>query len=190
MSLRVLLVDARQGGASQLGAVLAASGFQVAGVAGEADDLIALVSSLLPDAIIIDTDSPRRDTLEGLALVNQRFPRPTILMSESESPRLAHAALEAGISTYTVAAASPALVRSLVEVTVAHFRGHDRLHAELRRMRQTMEDDRVVSQAKCLLMEHQGLSERESYARLRRLSMERRQRIVDVAQSLVNQLAA
>lgn len=190
MSLRVLLVDARQGGASRLSAMLSASGFRVVGVATEADDLIVLVSRLLPDAIIIDTESPRRDTLEGLALVNQRFPRPTVLMSESESPRLAHAALEAGISAYTVEGASPALVRSLVEVTVAHFHGNDRLHAELRRVRQTLEDDRVVGQAKCLLMEHHGLSERESYARLRRIAMERRQRIVDVAQALVNQVAA
>ena len=73
----------------------------------DGDDVTAAVNRHLPDAIIIDADSPRRDTLEGLALLNQRFPRPTLLLSEQDDQRLAHAALLAGVSAYTVTGASP-----------------------------------------------------------------------------------
>jgi response regulator NasT len=187
MSLRVLLVDARRMGGSRLSSVLEASGFRVVAVVTDGDDMVEAVKRHLPDAILIDADSPRRDTLEGLALLNQRFPRPAVLLSEQDDQRLAHAALEAGVSTYTVSDASPALVRSLVEVSVSHFRAHGRLQAELARMQDSLEESRIVDRAKCLLMERQALSEREAYARLRRLAMDRRQKLADVAQSLLNQ---
>jgi response regulator NasT len=187
MSLRVLLVDARRVGGSRLPNVLEASGFLVVGVVADGDDVIAAVNRYLPDAIIIDADSPRRDTLEGLALLNQRFPRPTVLLSEQDDQRLAHAALRAGISAYTVTHASPALVRSLIEVSVAHFRAHGLLQSELARSQQTLDESQVVNRAKCLLMEQYGMSEREAYARLRRLAMDRRLPLVEIAQSLMNQ---
>lgn len=189
MSLRVLLVDARRVGTSRLREVLEASGFQVEGVVDEGDDLIAVVSRVLPDAVIIDADSPRRDTIEGLALMNQRFPRPTLLVSEEDNPLLAHAALRAGVSAYTVPGISAALVRSLIEVTVSYFRDHHRLQTELARAQEMLEESRVIDRAKCLVMERHGLGERESYARLRRLAMDRRQRLIDVAHSLLNQAA-
>lgn len=187
MSLRVLLVDARRAGGSRLSTILEASGFVVVGAVTDGDDLIAAVSHYLPDAIIIDADSPRRDTLEGLALVNQRFPRPTVLLSEQDDQRLAHAALQAGVSAYTISGASPALVRSLIEVSVAHFRTHDRLQSELARAQQALDERQVIDRAKCLLMEQCGMNEREAYARLRRLAMDRRLPLVEIAQSLMNQ---
>lgn len=187
MSLRVLLVDARYAGGSRLAQVLEISGFRVAGVISDGDDVIAAVNRHLPDAIIIDVDSPRRDTLEGLALLNQRFPRPMILLSEHDDQRLAHAALQAGVSAYTVNGASPALVRSLIEVSVTHFRAQARLQSELARTQQALDERQTIDRAKCLLMEHHGLSEREAYARLRRLAMDRCQPLFEVAQSLMNQ---
>lgn len=188
MSLRVLLVDARLEGGSRLWQVLEASGFQVTGMVTDGDDLIAAVNRHLPDAILIDADSPRRDTLEGLALLNQRFPRPTVLLSEQDDQRLAHAALVAGVSAYTVTGASPELVRSLIEVSVAHFRAYGRLQSELARTQQTLDERQVIDRAKCLLMEQHGMTEREAYARLRRLAMDRRQALPEIAQSLMNQL--
>jgi len=51
----------------------------------------------------------------------------------------------------------------------------------------TPEQIRVIAQAQHLLMHTRGMSERESYACLRSLAMRRRQRLADLAQSLLNQ---
>src|SRR5690349_14839428 len=125
--LRVLLVDARCGDASRLCGVLQQSGFNVVGTLQESDDVLAAVSRLAPDAIIIDADSPRRDTLEGLALIGRTHPRPIVMLSEQGDSALVRTAAEAGISAYVVDGISPQSVRSLVEVAVLHFHGHSLL---------------------------------------------------------------
>ena len=95
--------------------------------------------------------------------------------------------MRAGVSAYTVTGASPELVRSLVEVAVAQFRAHGHLQSELARSQQALDEGQVINRAKCLLMEQHGMSERDAYARLRRLAMDRRQSLVDISQSLMNQ---
>jgi two-component system, response regulator / RNA-binding antiterminator len=185
MSLRVLLIDARCGEASRLEAVLSMSGFSVVGSLQEADDVLAAVSRLEPDAIIIDADSPRRDTLEGLALLGQHKPRPIVMLSEQGDSTLVRVAAEAGVSAYVVDGISPQSVRSLVEVAVLHFHGSSLLRAELDRTQQVMEERHLIDRAKCFLMEQKGWSERDSYHQLRRLAMSRGQKMSDVARQLL-----
>jgi response regulator NasT len=190
MGLRVLLVDARRGDASRLSQVLQQSGFEVVGALQESDDVLMAVNRLEPDAIIIDADSPRRDTLEGLALIGRRNPRPIVMLSEQGDSALVRAASEAGVSAYVVESASPQSVRSLVEVAVLHFRGNSLLQAELNRAQQELEDRQLIDRAKCLLMEREGLSERDSYHHLRRIAMSRGQKMADVARRILMALDA
>ncbi|MGH8529465.1 MAG: ANTAR domain-containing response regulator [Nevskiales bacterium] len=181
MSLRVLLIDARQAEASVLAAVLTACGFQVIGSLQESDEVLPVVRRLEPDAIIIDADSPRRDTLEGLARLSRRYPRPMIMLSEQGDADLTRTAADAGVSAYVVEGVSSETIRSLVQVAVMHFRGQHVLHAELSKTRQELEDRRQIDRAKCRLMEHYGLNEKAAYERLRSLAMTRGQRLAELA---------
>ncbi len=188
MALRVLLVDARCGDTSRLSLVLLQSGFEVVGSLRESDDILAAVETFEPDAVIIDADSPRRDTLEGLALIGRRYPRPMVLLSERGDSTLVRTAAEAGVSAYVVDGMSPQSVRSLVEVAVLHFHGNSVLQAQLSRTQQVLEERQLIDRAKCMLMEQKGLSERDSYHHLRRLAMNRGQKMADVARLLVSAL--
>lgn len=187
MSLRVLLIDARRAEASALADVLRACGFEVLGALPESDEVLPVIHRLAPDAIIIDADSPRRDTLEGLALLSRRYPRPMIMLSEQGDTELTRVAAEAGVSAYVVEGVSTETIRSLVQVAVLHFRGQHVLHAELSKTRQELEDRRHIDKAKCQLMEHYGLSEKESYERMRKLAMNRGQRLADLARMLLQE---
>ena len=185
--LRVLLIDAREKQASSLAEVLRACGFEVLGSLQEPDEVLPAIQRLAPDAVIIDADSPRRDTLEGLALVSRRYPRPMIMLSEQGDTELTRVAADAGVSAYVVEGVSMETIRSLVQVAVLHFRGQHLLHAELSRTRQELEDRRRIDMAKCQLMERHGLSEKESYERLRKLAMTRGQRLAEVARVLLQE---
>lgn len=63
------------------------------------------------------------------------------------------------------------------------------LRAELSRARQELEDRRQIDTAKCRLMERHGLSEKESYERMRKLAMNRGQRLADLARALLEETA-
>jgi len=169
-----------------LEAALAEAGFVVLGP--EADDaaLEARVRELEPDAIVIHQDSPARDTLEHLAVLHSRWPRPMLLLCGEGDRRATRAAVQAGVSLYVVDRLSPATVRSLVDMALLHFQDRQCMARELAEARQALEDRRAIDDAKCLLMEREGLSEPDSYHRLRRLAMQRSQRVADVARAVLS----
>jgi response regulator NasT len=185
MSVRVLLIDAHSERTQPLAQALSAAGFEVAGVVAESEDLHEAVRRLKPDAILIDADSPSRDTLEGLAVLGRRFPRPILMLSESADTELVRDAARLGISTYAVDGISPALLRSLVEVTMAHHHNQRHLASALEDAQQALQDRKLVDRAKYRLVQEMGMSEDEAYHRLRRMAMERNMKLAELARLLL-----
>lgn len=185
MPVRVLIIDAQSERTRALSEALAAAGFEVLGVILESGDVYGQVRALKPDAILIDAASPTRDTLEGLAVIGKRFPRPILMLSDAHDTELVREAAQLGISTYAVDGISPVLMRSLIEVSMAHFQSQRRLAAELQEAQQALHDRRAIDRAKYLLVEKHGLSEDEAYHRLRRMAMERSMRIGELARLLL-----
>jgi len=189
MSLSVLLVGAKAASSAALEQALRQAGFRVLAVVREQDDLFERVRALEPDAIIVDSDSPRRDTLEHLAGLGKRYPRPMVMFAEHSAPDLTALADRSGVCAYVVEGLSAATVRSLVDVAVLHFEGRRSLQAELSKARQTLTDREFIDRAKCLLMEHRGMSERDAYHTLRKLAMEHRRSIADIARRVLRAAA-
>ena len=187
MKVKVVLIDSRKQRSQRMQRALTDSGFCVMAVLRDnANDLHAQILALQPDALIIDAESPTRDTLEHLAALGQRFPKPMIMMSDQGDTALTRAAANTGISAYVVDELSSATVRSLVEVAMLHFHNQNQLHAELSKTQQTLEDRGHIDRAKCLMMERHGFSEMRAYNVLRRMAMRRNQRMGDFARTLLS----
>lgn len=184
MSVRVLIIDAHSERTGPLAAALEAAGFAVAGIVSEDQDIYAAVGELKPDAILIDADSPTRDTLEGLAVLGQRYPRPILMLSESADTELVRDAARLGISTYAVDGVSAPLLRSLVEVTMAHFQSRRSLSEELQEAQQALHDRKIIDKAKYRLVQEMRMSEEEAYHQLRRMAMQRGMKLVELARLL------
>lgn len=186
MSIRVLIIDARSERSQRLELALAESGFTVLDVVPEGGDVHGRVRELEPDAILIDSESPTRDTLEGLAAIGSRFPRPIVLLSEHASDNeLVRSAAQIGVSAYVIEGVSAPTIRSLIEVAIAHFDTRQSLHVELAETQRALHERRTIDRAKCALMEAHGLSENEAYHRLRRGAMARGMKLVDMATELI-----
>ena len=162
------------------------SGFVILAVIREDADLYASMKNLQPDAIIVDAESPSRDTLEHLSVLSQAFPKPMIMMSDSGNTALTREAANAGISAYVVEGLSPAAVRSLVDVAIMHFHSHDQLNRQLSKTQQSLDERRLIDRAKCLLMERHGFSEKRAYGLMRRMAMSRSQRLGDFAKAILS----
>jgi response regulator NasT len=187
MKVQVVLIDSRRQRSQRMQRALADAGFIVMAVLHDkASDLHERIHALRPDAIIIDAESPTRDTLEHLALLGRRFPKPMIMLSDQGDTSLTREAAQAGISAYVVDELSSAMARSLVDVAMLHFHSQNHLHAELSKTQQTLQDRGHIDRAKCLLMERHGFSETRAYSVLRRMAMRRSQRMGDFARSLLS----
>ncbi|MDO0944559.1 ANTAR domain-containing response regulator [Chromohalobacter israelensis] len=185
MTVKVLIVDARPERSRALEQALHEAGFDVVTRVDEHDDLYAIMTREVPDAVIIDAALPSRDTLEHMGQLGRRFPKPMIMLAEEETPELTREATSVGVSAYVVEDVQPALVRSMVNVAIASFESHRALKGELSKTQTTLAQRRTVERAKSRLMQAHALTEDDAYQWLRKRAMNRRLTIFEVAQAVL-----
>jgi len=185
--LRVMLVvDDSQKDVSLLNDGLKAAGYDVAEVAMSASALLDRVATLQPDVIIIDSDSPTRDTLEQLSFVNARQPRPIVLFTEDRGNATIQAALKAGVSAYIVAGMQPDRLQPILDVAVARFEQDRALRDELRDTQERLAERKLIERAKGLVMKQKNVGEEEAYRVMRKLAMDRSRKLLEIAQQIID----
>lgn len=184
--LRVMLVDDSQKDVSLLKEGLKAAGYDVVEASTTAGALLDRVAATQPDVIIIDSDSPTRDTLEQLSFVHARQPRPIVLFTEDRDNRTIQAALKAGVSAYVVAGMQPERLQPILDVAVARFAQDRELREELKSAQDRLAERKVIERAKGLVMKQKGVDEEEAYRVMRKLAMDRNRRLLDVAQQIID----
>lgn len=183
--LRVLLID---DGAHRTGPIhdeLARQGHLVVGVIDSALLIHDCVLRLQPDVVIVDSDSPSRDTLENLATVSARCPRPVVVFSEDPADAPMQQALQAGVSAYVIAGLQPQRLLPVLRVAMARFEQDRALREQLESAQSQLSERKLIERAKGLLMDEIGLGEAQAYAHLRKLAMDRGQRVAQVAERLI-----
>jgi len=171
--LRVLLIDDGAHRVRHIAEALIQQGHTVVGVLAEATRIHEAVQSLHPDVVIVDAESPTRDTLEHLALLNERAPRPVVMFAEDEAGDAMRAALRAGVSAYVVAGLSPQRLLPVMQVAQARFEQEQQLRQELQAARSSAGQRQQIDKAKQILMKQLSLSEPEAHRRLQKLAMDR-----------------
>ena len=185
-SLRVLLVDDGAHRVRHIAEALIQQGHVVVGVLAEATRIHDAVQTMRPDVVIVDAESPTRDTLENLALLNERAPRPVVMFAEDEAGEAMRAALKAGVSAYVVAGLSPKRLLPVMQVAQARFEQEQALRTELAEARSGVGQRKKVDEAKRILMAQLRLSEPEAHKRLQKLAMDRGVTAAVVAQQVID----
>lgn len=188
MSIRVILVEQSEQHNCRLKDALLSAGFKVLGVVRETDDLFTQVVELQPDAIIIESESPKRDTLEHLAGISAEYPKPMVMLAEHADSILTKMAADAGVSVYAVDRLSPSSLKSLVEVTMLHFKSRHALETQLAQARQSLQDKEVIDRAKRALMRLENLPEEIAYRTMRQMAMNRGWRLARLAEYLLKKM--
>jgi response regulator NasT len=181
----VLLVDDDPARAAIVEPALRAAGYELVTVVGTATEMLAQVRARRPDVIIIDRDSPDRDTLEHVCMITRDDPRPIVMFTQDKDRTLMREALEAGVSAYVVDGLSVERVRPIVEVAMARFEQWQALRRELDQAQTNLAERKVIERAKGIVMKQRRCTEDEAYVLLRKLAMDRNQRLAHVAESVI-----
>lgn len=183
--LSVLVIDESHSRATEICAGLVAAGYQVAALMPDTLDLAERVQRLRPDVILIETDSPSRDTLEHLAVLGQAMPRPVLMFARDRDSRIIREAMRAGVSAYVVDGLQVERIQPLVEVAMARFEEYRELRLERDAAMRKLSDRITIDRAKGVLMKARGMDEDAAYNALRKLAMDRGQPLFDVASDVL-----
>ncbi|MFN6961081.1 MAG: ANTAR domain-containing response regulator [Rhodocyclaceae bacterium] len=182
---RILVIDESRHRAVDICTGLIQAGHQVAAVLPSSFDLIGRIEEIEPDIILIETESPSRDTLEHLGVMNRMMPRPVVMFSQDGDAETIRSAIKAGVAAYVVDDFDIDRLRPVIEVAVAHFEEHQRLKHQLAEASRKLSERKTIEKAKGILMKSRGLDEEAAYAALRKLAMDRGESLANVAANVI-----
>lgn len=185
-AIKILLFDESPERSSALREALRVAGFSNVGVHEQMSDLFEVVTRINPDVVLIDVASPSRDALEQLVLMREQQPRPVVMFTQDQKVQTIHAAIRSGVSAYVTEEISAAQVKPAIEVAMEIFSQFQSLRTELETARVNLEQRKLVDRAKARLIREHRFTEDQAYHFLRRAAMNRKKRLIDVAQEVVS----
>lgn len=186
--LSVLVIDEDRGRAALVEQALRDQGYDVLARLDTTDHLADRVDELKPDMIIVDLESPDRDVLENMAILNQSSPRPVVMFAEQGDQQTIEKAIRAGVSAYIVDGLEHHRMKAILDVAAARFREFQALRAELADVKNELADRKVIERAKGLVMKHNRCSEEQAFKAMRKMAMDQQKPLNDIAKNIISVL--
>jgi response regulator NasT len=183
--ISIMLVDDSPERAAMVEAALNCQGFNVVAVLPTASGLLFQMEQHRPQVVMIDLESPDRDILESLAVLNQQQPTPVVMFSRELDPAFIQQAIAAGVSAYLAEGVDPDRVKTVIDIAIAQFEHFQTLRRNFEETLRELENRKLVDRAKRLLMAHQKIDEDQAYAQMRKLAMNSNQKITAVATGVI-----
>jgi two-component system, response regulator PdtaR len=150
--------------------LLERAGLEVCAEAKDGVEAVELARSEHPDVALLDVKMPRLDGIEAARRILEERPIPIVMLTAYGQDELVSRAVEAGVFGYLV---KPFREQDLLPAIRAARARHEEL-AALREQADSLAEAlaarKSIERAKGLLMEREGLSEPEAFARLRKAS--------------------
>ncbi len=184
--LRIAVADDEQEMRQFFQELLPHMGHQVVGIVETGRQLAECCRQQRPDVVITDIKMPDMDGIEAAAVVNRERNVPVVLVSgHTEGELLARAGAEY-IMSYLVKPVKPADLQAAITLAVARFEQYQRVRAEAASLRQSLEDRKIIEQAKGAAMRRLRIDESEAYHRMRRLSSQHNWKLTELARRLLD----
>ena len=184
-SFKIAIVDENPVRAAILEEGLREAGLHNVVRIAERTNLLARLTTVDPDVILIDLESPSRDVLEQMFQVSRVVKRPVAMFVDQSDAASIQAAVDAGVSAYVVDGLKKERIKNILDMSISRFKAFSRLQGELDRTKTALGERKLIDRAKGILMRAKNLPEEEAYALLRRTAMNEKRRIADIAQSIV-----
>lgn len=183
--LKIILIDEQPERFEMLDAALRSQGHEIIARISASADIITAVQNAQPDVIIVDLDSPGRDTLESMQAITRDRPRPIVMFTNDGDSATIERAVKSGVSAYVVDGLSAERIRPILDVAIHRFHEYQQLRDELEQTRMQLTERKLIEKAKGILMKKRGLDEDQAYQSLRKMAMDRNLKLSELARSII-----
>ena len=165
--------------------LLERSGFEVVAEARDGEEAVALASAEAPDLALLDVNMPKLDGIDAARRILEERPIPIVMVTAYGERELVARAVEAGVFGYLVKPFRESDLLPAIETARARYEELAALRAEADSLAAALAARKAIERAKGLLMEREGLSERDAFARLRKASQISGRKLEVVAEALI-----
>jgi len=184
---RIIIADDESLIRRDLREMLTDQGYLIIGEAGDGRTAVEMARKLKPDLVIMDIrfEGDDFDGIDAAQVLTAEEIAPVLLLSAYSQRDLVNRAKEAGVVGDLVKPFSEADMAPAIETALERFREFNAIKKESKDLRRTLETRKAVDRAKGLLMDKEGMSEREAFRRIQKLSMDSRKPMRVVAEAII-----
>ena len=164
--------------------MLERAGFEVVAEARDGREAVALAAEHQPDLAVMDVKMPELDGIEAARQMLEQRQIPIVMLTAFSEAALVGRAVDAGVFGYLVKPFRESDLLPAIEAAQARHAELQALRDEAGSLRDALEARKLIERAKGLLMEKDGLSEGEAFARLRGASQQTGRPLREVAQAV------
>jgi len=160
-------------------------GYEVVGIARTGTEAVMLASRLKPDLVIMDIRMPEMDGTEATARIRDQTGIPVVMLTAFADKETIRRAEAAGALAYLVKPVNEQELPPAITIALARHREIQNLRNENLELQEALEARKLIERAKGILMQRLGLSERDAYERLRQRARDKRTKMKDIAQAII-----
>ena len=188
-SLRILIAEDETLIRLDLRELLERAGFDVCAEARDGLEAVELARREQPDLAVLDVKMPRLDGIEAARQILDERPIPVVMLTAYGQDEVVSRAVEAGVFGYLVKPFREADLLPAIHAARARHEELAALREEAESLAEALAARKSIERAKGLLMEREGLTEAEAFARLRRASQVSGRPLRVIADALIATLA-
>jgi two-component system, response regulator PdtaR len=160
-------------------------GLEVCAEARDGEEAVALARSAKPDVAIMDVKMPKLDGIEAARQILDERPIPIVMLTAYGQDEVVSRAVEAGVFGYLVKPFREQDLLPAIRTATARHEELAALREEAESLAEALAARKAIERAKGLLMEKEGLSEQDAFARLRKASQISGRPLRVVAEALI-----
>ena len=155
------------------------------GEARDGEEAVRLARELEPDLAIMDVKMPKLDGIDAARKILDERPIPIVMLTAYGQDELVSRAVEAGVFGYLVKPFRESDLLPAIQTARARYDELAAVREEAESLAEALAARKSIERAKGLLMEKEGLSEADAFARLRKASQVSGRPLKVVAEAVV-----
>jgi len=160
-------------------------GYEVTGICPNGEDLIAFARRHRPDLALVDIRLPGMNGLEAARVLFGEMDVPVVIVSAYADPEYSRISANIGVFGYLLKPITRDDLVVTLPVAWAQYQSRQSTTSEVERLKQRLEDRKIIERAKWILVSRLGLSEDTAMRRLQKQARDSRRTLVDVARSIL-----
>ncbi|SHJ49157.1 response regulator receiver and ANTAR domain protein [Geosporobacter subterraneus DSM 17957] len=186
MYKKVVIADDEPITRMDLSELLREAGYTVVGEASDGFDAVELCRKLKPDLVLMDVKMPLLDGLKATkVIVHENLANSVVLLTAYSGREFIEQAKEVGVMGYVVKPIDEKSLMPAIEVAISKGREIEKMKNDIQEVKEQLETRKLVEKAKGILMNKHDLSESEAYNQIRKLSMDKRCPMKQIAATIV-----
>lgn len=160
-------------------------GHQVVGECRDGECAIRLTRECRPDVVLMDIKMSGMEGLEATRVIFEKMMAPVVLLTSFSDTETVQEAMDSGAFGYLVKPVERKKLGTALKLARQRFIEMRKLKTEVDRLLEAQEDRVVISRSKVLLQKKLGCTEEEAFKIIRKASMNRHCRMVEVAREIL-----